>query len=100
MIFKSEWNDIFKMAHDDEEEIIKSFADLGAKYIGGHEINFHCPCSKERMLYGVLGLKSVDLDELFNEQENAIEAKCDYCHKVYHISKDEINQLKNRKDLH
>jgi len=65
------------------------FEDREYAYIGSRQIDFFCPCSKERMVLNLRGLYSGDIDSLFAE-EDPIEVKCDYCRKTYAISKGDV----------
>lgn len=83
------FHDIFEMALLDIETIVKVFEDKGFSYLGSRQINFYCPCSKERMVFNLKGLYLENMDELFDGNET-LEIKCDYCRKAYHISRDEL----------
>lgn len=83
------FHDVFEMAIDDIEQIVKLFEDHGFSYLGSRQISFFCPCSKDRMILNLRGLFSGDIDELFLEDDK-VEIKCDYCRKVYEINKAEV----------
>lgn len=83
------FNGIFEAATSDIEEIVKSFEDRGFSYMTSRQIDFFCPCSKDRMLLNLKGLYANDLDHLF-EGKDQVEIKCDYCRKEYVITKPEI----------
>lgn len=83
------FHDIFEMASNDIEEIVKRFEDHGLSYLGSRQIDFFCPCSHERMVLNLRGLYSQDLEELFTDKD-FVEVKCDYCRKEYSIKKSEI----------
>lgn len=82
------FHDVFEMASDDIEKIVKTFEDRGFAYLGSRQVSFFCPCSKERMILNLQGLYSSEQD-LFDEKD-MVEIKCDYCRKMYHISKSEV----------
>ncbi len=82
------FHDVFEMASDDIEKIVKTFEDRGFAYLGSRQVSFFCPCSKERMILNLQGLYSSEQD-LFDEK-GMVEIKCDYCRKMYHISKSEV----------
>lgn len=86
---KNFFHDVFETATDDIEKIVKLFEDRDFAYMGSRQIDFYCPCSKDRMVLNLRGLYSGDIDELF-ENKPSIEIKCDYCRKVYDITKAEI----------
>ncbi len=85
------FHDVFEAATDDIEKIVKLFEDRGYAYLGSRQINFFCPCTKERMILNLKGLYSIDLEELF-KQEKTVEITCDYCRKHYSITREEMNQ--------
>lgn len=83
------FHNVFEMASNDIEKIVKLFEDHGFSYMGSRQIDFFCPCSKDRMVLNLRGLYAGDLEELF-EKDDSVEIKCDYCRKSYHINKSEI----------
>lgn len=86
---KNFFHDVFESATDDIEKIVKMFEDRDFAYMGSRQVDFYCPCSKDRMVLNLRGLYAGDIDELF-ENKPSIEIKCDYCRKVYDITKAEI----------
>lgn len=83
------FDSIFEAATSDIEQIVKLFEDRGFSYMTSRQIDFFCPCSKDRMLLNLKGLYANDLEHLFDGKEQ-IEIKCDYCRKEYVITKPEI----------
>lgn len=83
------FREVFEMATDDIEKIVKKFEDHGYSYLGSRQVSFFCPCSEERMVLNLRGLYSGDIDELFKEKDT-VEIVCDYCKKKYAISKAQI----------
>lgn len=83
------FHDVFEMASDDIEKIVKTFEDRGFAYLGSRQVSFFCPCSKDRMVLNLRNLYGSGMDDLFDEKD-MVEIKCDYCRKMYHISKAEV----------
>jgi molecular chaperone Hsp33 len=83
------FHNIFEAATDDIEQIVKLFEDRGFSYMTSRQIDFFCPCSKDRMLLNLKGLYANDIEDLFDGKEK-VEIKCDYCRKEYVITKPEI----------
>jgi molecular chaperone Hsp33 len=83
------FHQVFETALDDIEKIVKIFEHHGLSYIASRQIDFYCPCTKERMIFNLKGLYINDLDHLF-ESKQEIEIKCDYCKKNYKIFKTEL----------
>jgi molecular chaperone Hsp33 len=83
------FHNVFEAAANDIEKIVQLFEDHGFTYLTSRQIDFYCPCSKERMVLNLKGLYSKDQEHLF-DGNNSIEIKCDYCRKVYQITKQDI----------
>lgn len=83
------FHEVFETATDDIEKIVKLFEDHGYSYMVSRQIEFFCPCNKDRMILNLRGLYSQDIDHLF-EEKDTVEIKCDYCGKLYHITKPEV----------
>lgn len=83
------FHDVFEQASNDIEKIVKMFEDKGFSYLGSRQVDFYCPCSKDRMVMNLRGLYQGDLDELFAEKDT-VDIKCDYCRKNYEIAKSEV----------
>lgn len=86
---KNFFHDVFETAANDIEKIVKLFEDKGFSYMTSRQIEFFCPCSKDRMVLNMKGLYANDQDHLFDGKDS-VEIKCDYCRKVYQITKDDI----------
>ncbi len=54
---------------------------------------YHCDCSKERFMEGIMSIPKGDLLELLNDE--VIEVKCEYCNKKYEITKKEMLEFIN-----
>jgi molecular chaperone Hsp33 len=59
------------------------------------EIQYHCPCTQERVLrsLGVLGM--ADLEDMINQKENA-EVTCQMCGRRYTVTVEEMQDLKTQ----
>lgn len=83
------FHDVFETAANDIEKIVNLFEDHGFTYMASRQIDFFCPCSKDRMVLNLRGLYSKDIDHLF-EDKDTVEIKCDYCRKLYEITKADV----------
>jgi molecular chaperone Hsp33 len=83
------FKEVFEGALNDIERIVKIFEDKDFAYLGSRQMDFFCPCSKDRMVVNLRTLYSADVDDLFKDQE-FIEVKCDYCRKTYEIYKSDV----------
>ena len=70
------------------------FNELEMNYIGSKQVEFHCPCSRDRMIENLFTLSLKDREEIFHNS-SSVDTRCDYCNTIYTIQKDEI-----LKDLH
>lgn len=69
--------------------------DLGLSILSEAQlVQFHCPCSYDRML-GALKLLGVDELQDMIEKDDGAEATCHFCGEVYHTNSDELAQLIN-----
>jgi molecular chaperone Hsp33 len=84
------FHDVFEKASNNIEEIVKLFEDKGFSYLGSRQIDFFCPCSKDRMVMNLKGLYQNNLDELF-EDKDSVEVKCDYCKTNYEVFKSDLS---------
>lgn len=87
---QAEFNEILG-SNPDEETIIKKMTQKSYEYLSGRDVEFKCPCSKERMILGLKGIKSTSHDELFESGKNTLNAHCDYCKKDYEISREDLS---------
>ena len=87
---ESKLSEVFKKGLSQYKEIQKSFEALGLTYVGAKDVIYFCPCSKDRMIQSIRGLSAKTAEDLFSQEGKDIETKCDYCKKIYHISKQEI----------
>lgn len=78
------------LAHDEPEEILKVFADLGCQIVGQDAYNYTCSCSKETMKQALVGIAAEDLNELADEAGD-VTLSCQYCnnHVKVNIGTDE-----------
>jgi molecular chaperone Hsp33 len=83
------FRDVFDSAPGDIEKVVKTFEDHGLAYMTSRQIEFFCPCSKDRMVLNLRGLYAGDIDHLFDGKDS-VEIKCDYCSKLYDVSRGEV----------
>jgi len=79
-------------ANPSEEEVISKISALGSQYLHGRDVQFHCPCSKERMIANLKNLMVRSDEDLFDEGANTLQTHCEYCNKDYVISKEELTK--------
>ncbi|WP_411954428.1 Hsp33 family molecular chaperone HslO [Alkalibacillus sp. S2W] len=77
------------------EDILESFFE-------GHEwhvveqqnVEFSCSCSKERTENAIASLGNEEIQSMI-EEDGGAEATCHFCNEVYHLSADELSELKS-----
>lgn len=74
---------------ENEESLNNFFKIYCFQAIGNKDINFHCPCSKERMVTNMCTLSNADREEIFSEKDG-VEVRCDYCNTNYLIKKSDL----------
>ncbi len=84
------FHSVFETAANDIEKVVKLFEDKGYSYMTSRQLNFFCPCSRDRMVLNLKGLYAGDLDHLFDGKAS-VSIKCDYCRKDYAITRADIN---------
>ena len=55
-------------------------------------VQFHCPCSPDRMLGALKMLGEAELQDMI-EKDNGAEATCHFCNQVYHTNGEQLAQL-------
>ena len=57
-----------------------------------HPVEYRCYCSRERVSRALVSMGRVELSSLIEEQGQA-ELTCQFCDKVYHYSREELEEL-------
>ncbi|MFG1483047.1 Hsp33 family molecular chaperone HslO [Halobacteriovorax sp. HFRX-2_2] len=92
---KENFDNIFKQALNEDNEIQKVFEALDFDFLKSTEIKFKCNCSRDRMVTGVAGVvRSSGFADVFHN-DASIETKCDYCKTAYLITKEEVSSILN-----
>lgn len=73
-----------KVTGDENVEIIEDDLD----------VEYKCLCSKQNFERGLISLGKEELTQILVEDEK-IDTKCHFCHKEYHFSKEEIEDMIN-----
>lgn len=75
------------------EDIAKIvFIGMDVQILEKRDIQYTCPCSKERLIKSLLCLGEKELTDILHEQGSA-EVCCQFCNKVYHFPEAELHQL-------
>ena len=75
-----------------EEILGQVMGDLGVVFLETTEVSYKCYCSRERVSRALISMGREELSSLIEEQGQA-ELTCQFCDKVYHYSKEELEEL-------
>ncbi len=91
LTIKKAANELFTAGEMEQEKIQEKFESEGLTFLGSKEVKFQCNCSNDRMFKGVVSLcMSSGVDDIFEDNKQSIETKCDYCKAYYHINRKEV----------
>lgn len=77
----------------DAEALLKSvLADFDVTILEKHPVEYRCYCSEDRVTRALISMGKEELSDLIAEQGKA-ELSCQFCDKVYHYSKEELEAL-------
>ena len=77
----------------DAEGLLKSvLADFEVTILEKHPVEYRCYCSEDRVTRALISMGKEELSDLIAEQGKA-ELSCQFCDKVYHYSKEELEAL-------
>lgn len=88
------FHDMFEEALNDVETIVPRLEKLPMTYLASRQVNFFCPCSKEKMSETIGLMYQNRLDEIF-EGDESLELKCDYCKKTYYVRREDLAMKPN-----
>ena len=75
------------------EALIEAYAGaLSPRATGTHEVQFACPCDRDRVVKALLGLGRPTLESMIAEDDET-EARCDFCGDVYRFSRAELRDI-------
>jgi molecular chaperone Hsp33 len=75
------------------QDIIKLYLkDIEVKFLEEKQINFNCPCNKERLEKIMISLGKDELEDIINN-EGSSEVKCHFCNEHYYFTKEELEKL-------
>ena len=71
------------------EEVLSDFQ---LEVLETHPVEYRCSCSRERVSRALISMGREELSSLIAEQGQA-DLSCQFCDKVYHFSKEELEGL-------
>ncbi len=78
-----------KTATDIIEAVLDGFE---IKYLDAQDYEYRCDCSMEKITKALISLGADELSDMIEKDEGA-EITCQFCPKVYRLSKDELKEL-------
>ena len=82
--------ELSKIENSDSAKIIDEYEKKGFKHLTTLDLSRSCPCSKDYIIQNISKLSPENINDLFEENETTLEANCDYCQKVYVVSKQDL----------
>ncbi|MDQ0158470.1 Hsp33 family molecular chaperone HslO [Alkalibacillus salilacus] len=77
------------------EDILESFFEGHEWHIvEQQDVEFSCSCSKERTENAIASLGNEEIQSMI-EEDGGAEATCHFCNEVYHLSAEELSELKS-----
>lgn len=77
---------------DSEAMLREVLRDFDMEVVGEQDVAYRCYCSRERVERALISLGKDELSDLIAEQGGA-ELSCQFCDRVYHYSKEELEGL-------
>ena len=77
----------------DGEDLLRAVLDgFELEILEKHPVEYRCTCSRERVSRALISMGRAELEALIQEQGQA-ELTCQFCDRVYHYSKEELEEL-------
>ncbi|MBD8070997.1 Hsp33 family molecular chaperone HslO [Bacillus sp. PS06] len=78
-----------------EEILYEILGKDNVKIIDRMDVEFKCPCSRERIENALISLGNQELQEMIEEDGKA-DAQCHFCNENYHFTKEQLIELKEQ----
>lgn len=89
----SQWRSLLGQGKDLEAVMQELLADMELEILPmGKEVQFHCPCSWDRMLGAIKIMGAEELQMMIADDRGA-EAICHFCGEVYHANTEQLTNL-------
>jgi molecular chaperone Hsp33 len=89
----SQWRSLLAQGKALEAVMQELLADIDLEILPmGKEVQFHCPCSWDRML-GAIKIMGEEELKLMIADDRGAEAICHFCGEVYHANTEQLSQL-------
>lgn len=76
-----------------EDMLDKIFGEDHVRVLESAPVRFKCSCSLDRIKDAIRGLGDEEIDQMI-EEDGGAEATCHFCNEHYHLSKEELEELK------
>ena len=82
---------------DDPEHLLRQvMSDFDLKILETSPVEYRCYCSRERVSAALISMGRQELESMIEEQ-GAAELTCQFCDRVYHFNRDELESLLHAK---
>jgi molecular chaperone Hsp33 len=75
------------------EQILEEVLGEEPNILDRHDVVFDCHCSRDRIERALISLGEEELTAMI-EEDNGAEMTCQFCKEVYHVSKEELEELR------
>ena len=77
----------------DSEAVLKAvLSDFEVEVLERHPVEYHCYCSKERVVRALISMGKEELQSLIEDQGEA-SLTCQFCDRVYHFKREDLEAL-------
>lgn len=75
-----------------EEMLEALLSDQNLEFNGSMPVQYHCNCSRDRVLRSLAAISTKDIQELI-EENKPVEMECYFCHSKYSFSPEELKKI-------
>jgi len=89
-------SDVINKSESLEEILAIIMENIPYHSVEDRPLAFKCKCSRERLAVILSGLSDEELTDIY-EENGSLEVACNFCNESYSYSREEIDELKNKK---
>ncbi len=75
-------------------DMIKEITNNNYQLLETKELNYYCPCNKNRFRNGLKSLGKIELEDILKE-DHKVSITCNFCQKEYNFNEDDLNDIIN-----
>lgn len=81
---------IFARGLNRDDDIEAAFGRIGFRRLADRAVRFRCACSRERIVAALLNLSEENRGDLFDDDAEDLEIKCEYCKTLYRVTRGDL----------